>query len=276
MRIFVISIASAADRREAATRQLNAAGLDFEFFDAVERVADAFRRFDGFDRRLFKLNTGRVPLPGEIGCYASHKSLWERCVEFDEPIVVLEDDFLLADDFATAMRDVDSLIDAFGFIRLQSCGSDRRRFGRRLRSMRVLTDRDCAVRYLNNVPLCCLAYAISPAAAASLAGNCDVLGSPVDKYVQKTWQHSTPIFTLDKPIVWISEHAAESTIGVRQPKCRDVGFLACRIAYKCLGAYRRMLFNRAQIDRLAVEGFAPDQRLNKTATQTHAIQESST
>lgn len=82
MRIFVISIASAADRREAAVRQPNAAGL--EFVDAVERAADAFRYFDGHDRRLYKLNTGRTPLPGEIGCYASHKALWNRCIRFSD------------------------------------------------------------------------------------------------------------------------------------------------------------------------------------------------
>lgn len=274
MRIFVISIASAAERRAAAARQLNAAGLDFEFLDAIERVADAFRHFDGFDRRLYELNTGRVPLPGEIGCYASHKMLWNRCAELDEPIVILEDDFLLADDFAAALRNVDSLIHAFGFIRLQSCGSDRRRLGRGPRSTRVSSGRSCALRYLNNVPLCCLAYAISPSAAAALASNSGVLGSPVDKYMQKTWQHSTPIFALEKPIVSASELAVDSTIGVRQDKCRNFGLLVRRLAYKSFGAYRRMLFNRAQINRLAVEGFASDQRLNESAQHTTVIQES--
>ena len=46
MKIFVISLKTAADRREAAAKQLIKCGLEFEFFDAVERVADAFKHWE--------------------------------------------------------------------------------------------------------------------------------------------------------------------------------------------------------------------------------------
>jgi hypothetical protein len=34
----------------------------------------------------------KVNLPGVIGCFYSHYSLWEKCVNLDEPIMIFEDD----------------------------------------------------------------------------------------------------------------------------------------------------------------------------------------
>jgi GR25 family glycosyltransferase involved in LPS biosynthesis len=34
----------------------------------------------------------KISRPGVIGCFYSHYSLWQRCVQLDEPIIIFEDD----------------------------------------------------------------------------------------------------------------------------------------------------------------------------------------
>jgi GR25 family glycosyltransferase involved in LPS biosynthesis len=48
----------------------------------------------------FMIRHGRPFVPGEAGCHDSHDSAWQHCVGLDPPVVVLEDDFLLAPDAA--------------------------------------------------------------------------------------------------------------------------------------------------------------------------------
>lgn len=38
---------------------------------------------------------GKLSRPGVVGCFYSHYSLWEKCVELDEPIMIFEDDVKL-------------------------------------------------------------------------------------------------------------------------------------------------------------------------------------
>lgn len=35
---------------------------------------------------------GKMSMPGVIGCFYSHYSLWQKCMELDEPIMIFEDD----------------------------------------------------------------------------------------------------------------------------------------------------------------------------------------
>ena len=252
MRIFVRSLPVAARRRSEAARQLAGFRLEFEFFDAVARVKEAFTYFDGFDRRLYKLNTGRSPLPGEIGCFASHKALWQACVELNEPVVVLEDDFYLGPNFAEVITNIESLINTYGFVRLQSYRRARKkiRLSRFRNSYPLPKISGCRLRYLSNVPLGLIAYALSPKAAAALVESSRILDAPADKFLQKTWVHSTPIFGLDVPIVSHAENGNPSMIGVRQQKSRNIFHLIRRLVFKGVGEIRRGRFDREQIIRL--------------------------
>ena len=38
---------------------------------------------------------GKVSLPGVVGCFYSHLSLWIKCVELQQPIMIFEDDIVL-------------------------------------------------------------------------------------------------------------------------------------------------------------------------------------
>lgn len=55
---------------------------------------------------------------GELGCYASHYSLWEKCIELDEPICILEDDITLKEDFKEGLDFLEKHIQELGYARL--------------------------------------------------------------------------------------------------------------------------------------------------------------
>ncbi|HDZ9284767.1 TPA: glycosyltransferase family 25 protein, partial [Vibrio cholerae] len=93
MKIYVISLKNSLDRRASIEQQMTSHGLKFEFFDAIDGRIDPphplFANYD-YTKRLW-LTSGKMPMRGELGCYASHYLLWQKCVELNAPIVVLED-----------------------------------------------------------------------------------------------------------------------------------------------------------------------------------------
>ncbi|WP_120825990.1 glycosyltransferase family 25 protein [Helicobacter pylori] len=55
---------------------------------------------------------------GELGCYASHYLLWQKCIELNEAICILEDDTIVKDRFKESLEFCDKHINELGYIRL--------------------------------------------------------------------------------------------------------------------------------------------------------------
>ncbi len=255
MKVFVISLKHAATRRASIAGQLERAGVEFEFFDAIEGADRSSEFFDGIDARRYRLNALRDPLPGEVGCYASHLALWRDCVALRRPAVILEDDARLTDGFAERLELIDRLVREYGFVRLQ--GIDRRRAplkALRPAAYRVRSLEGSTLSYVSDVPLCMLAYAISPAAASALCNASTTLTAPVDKFLQQTWVHETPVFALEPPLVELSALACETTIGTRPRKSLNPLLLLARAMYKGFGELRRVGFDRRYLSRLELAG----------------------
>ncbi len=256
MKIFVISLAGSTDRRESVRQQFARVGVAFNFFDGIPGKNAAQRYFEGTDQRLYRLNTYRDPLDSEVGCYASHLELWKHSAATNEPLLILEDDCQLDDDFATAVTVVGSLIDRYKFLRLQ----DFHRQTAKLSSHATGPIQQVgkySIRYLPDVPLCLLAYAVHPVAAAKLAGASKILTAPVDKFMQRIWEHEVPIYALDPAPVRTSSHATNSTIGDRSNKHKTPALMLGRAAYKLRGELSRARFNKAQRKAIASSGETP-------------------
>lgn len=104
--IFVINMPSATDRRAAIARQLQALGLDAHWIaatrgkdmqpDEVARIYD-----EKSNRRYFR----RALSPGEIGCYVSHREVWQKMVDDNiSRAIIIEDDIRLTENFPSAIR----------------------------------------------------------------------------------------------------------------------------------------------------------------------------
>ena len=76
--------------------------LHFHFFPATD--ATKFKNGESplppqYSSKLTRFVKGKDLSFGEIACFSSHYRLWQKCVELDSPIIVLEDDIDFMQDF---------------------------------------------------------------------------------------------------------------------------------------------------------------------------------
>jgi glycosyl transferase, family 25 len=237
MKLYVISLKRSVERRDHVRGQLDPLPLEYEFFDALDGSVGHEAFFDRYDERRYLINCGRRATPGEIGCYASHLALWRLCVELDQPILILEDDFQLTTQFLDAVTLCNELIEQYGFIRLQE--------ETRARRQPVLERGEFTLCYYSKAPHSLMCYALHPSAARKLISQAKVLDAPVDVMVKMSWRHRQRLYGLVPYTALDSDHSHTSTIGFRgkHPKppavalqrfFTKVGWLwhACRINHQ--------------------------------------------
>ena len=115
MKALVINLEAATERRIFQERQLSHLGIAFERLPAFDKNAEEtadIPYWDTWERPL-----GRA----ERACLLSHQLAWQRVVDQDEPMLILEDDAILS---AKVPAMLDSLDSATGmdFITLETRG----------------------------------------------------------------------------------------------------------------------------------------------------------
>ena len=242
MKVFVISLLRSDARRAHVDQQLRTQDVDYQFFDALDGNAGYKIGFDSFDATQFILRTGRLATPGEIGCFASHRQLWRHCIELNEPILIMEDDFDLTKDFSAAVTEARAIIGRYGYLRLQTESR-----GKRVKHSRV---GKFSVYFYTKVPHGAAAYCISPKVARAFHLSSAILNAPVDVFIKSVWEHRQPLFGLFPYTVepnWMARH---STIGVRKKLRKDLPLRSARVVEKARELTRRALFNRGTFLKL--------------------------
>ncbi len=101
MENFVISLKKATTRREHIKEEFDKKGINFVFFDAIDKYSiNSFQEKYNicFDESNFTI--------GEKCCFASHVALWDYCVSKKlEYITIFEDDVLLSKESHLYLKD---------------------------------------------------------------------------------------------------------------------------------------------------------------------------
>lgn len=237
MQACVISLPQSGDRRAHIDAQFRACGIDFEFFDAVEGAETFSDHFEAHDEQAYLVNTGRTASPGEIGCYASHLTLWKRCVTLNTPLLILEDDARLEPNFSDAFDTAANLVEEFGFIRLQKEWKKRKTLVCRYAGFGVYS--------YPSFPLGAQCYAVSPVAARALISRSYLFSAPVDVFIKRYWEHGQPLFSLLPHAVSLS-HFSELTTIKREAGVRSLRLQTRRFVAKGKLVARRTSFNLLQ------------------------------
>lgn len=184
--------------------------LHFHFFDATDAT---------------KLKNGESPLPpqysskftrfvkgkdlsfGEIACFSSHYRLWEKCVELDLPIVVLEDDIDFMQDFCQIVEIIKS---PFEYVRL--IYTMDKKITHLQDNFYISFDKICGT----------MGYYLTPKAAQKFIKNARFWLFCVDDYMDMFFIHSVKnIIFLPFIIAEDSTNATQSTISGREkPKMK--------------------------------------------------------
>lgn len=202
--IYVISLKKSNERREYIANQFNAQNIDFIFFDAIDggdKSNPLLKRYN-YPKRLW-LTSGKMPTNGEVGCYASHYSLWEKCVEINKPIIVVEDDAKIYPNAEKTKAVVAEKVQKYGFLRLESV----------IRGESILLEQgaDYNICYMSDNFGGTRAYAIAPWAAKKLLNGSKRWSLPVDNYIGASYFHHVESYHLD-PNFAEDTRAFETTI----------------------------------------------------------------
>lgn len=119
MRVFVINMDRAVERRAAVKRRLGSCGVEPEFIPAVDgrQLSDSEARQQGYRASGF-----RQPLQAsEIGCALSHFRALRLFLETgEESCVILEDDAEVSSNFVEQVRRLERSIGGWDLIKLEN------------------------------------------------------------------------------------------------------------------------------------------------------------
>lgn len=210
MKIYVINLKESVERREQVRKKLDS--VNFEFFDAESIKKDPhhfiYSLYD--ERKTLKYKGYKLTTP-ELGCWASHISLWRKCVEDNTPLLILEDNIELFDDLNKQLDNIKKLTDKYGLVKLGNIFE---------RKHVVITVIDTTYSLISNLKGACgtSAYAITPTVAANYLSKTDGFFEPVDDFMDNEWRTKQTVYSYYPQLV--SRSDTVSTIGQRKVKLK--------------------------------------------------------
>ncbi|GLH57545.1 glycosyltransferase family 25 protein [Helicobacter ailurogastricus] len=151
---------------------------------------------------------------GELGCFASHYLLWQRCLDLQEPICVLEDDILLESHFFDSLENIEKHINSLHWVRLMHL------FPEQIHATQTQTTK------ISTIPhptwgSGTQGYIIDPTAAKAFIKASKHWVMPVDFVMENTYLHGVKNYVF-KPFA-ISEHV-ENALKGNISRDRDVSY----------------------------------------------------
>ncbi|WP_271272763.1 glycosyltransferase family 25 protein [Aliamphritea hakodatensis] len=245
MKVFVISLKQSTERREVVRQMLDEDDVSFEFFDAVDlSTSDIYSRYNKEETLKKK---GYVLTDPELGCFASHRALWQKCVDLEEPLLILEDNLQLNSSIRNSLSLLGKRVEGLGIIKL-GCIFDYDYF-----SVHRLNEEFEIVKYKKGASGTS-GYMISPDVAKHYLDCSSCFYQPVDDLMENEWLTNTPLYSVYPSI--ISRRVTKSTIGNRKDKKNTTFLMKVRSeAYR--GFYRlgRFLFNVKFLLKMKVKSF---------------------
>lgn len=223
-KIFIINLPRSQDRKKTLLHELSQIiddTITFEFFDGVDGNSSEVKKFsNNYNSLLTKCYIGRGLTMGERGCFASHYCLWQKCVELNEAIIVLEDDVKILKGFAEG---VDRIYRSdYEYVRLMMLNE---------RGIYAL-DEHFALTYSH--VLGTQGYYLTPKAAKKFLASAKLWRWGVDHFMDETHIHKVPnIIHIPSLLERNTDHV--SLIGKRKYRHWDL----FRLPRFCLGAIEK-------------------------------------
>ncbi len=214
MRIILINLARAADRRAKMQAQFDALGLPFEILEATDgrSLTDAERGLVDHDKRQ---RITPYPLSdNEIGCWLSHRRAMARVAESQDRMgVVAEDDIALTADFGKVLTAIEQMDTPFDFIFLH------RKFkkGEVFAPCRPLLPSYNLGR-IGYGSTGAFAYVASREGARKFIARTPRFAHAVDKEMHSYWANGLDLYNLDCPV---AEHADDGHSYINETRGHD-------------------------------------------------------
>ncbi|NYT63515.1 glycosyltransferase family 25 protein [Alcaligenaceae bacterium] len=207
--IYVISLQAAQDRKASMRQQLDALGVAYEFFDAVHGTQNPdhhlFKKYNDSKRALRRGANASLRL-SQLGCFASHYLLWEKCVQKRTPFIVLEDDAVLQAPFMSFYEHASEFAANYGLVWLQPSRKVAKQSGRFLEKIGPFKVKKFFKGFSGTT-----GYLITPATAQTLLDYSTEWIYPVDNTMDRFYEHKVEAIGLD-PVCLAQDDGFESFI----------------------------------------------------------------
>lgn len=208
MKLFIINLAQATERKALMTKQFE--NLDSKlkekyeiiFFNAINAQEKEHLDFKQYSKIKSLLFRGKELSDGERACFASHYTLWQKCIESNEPIIVLEDDVEILPHFWQELERIEQ--SEFAYVRLMY-----------LITKAKFYDLQKGFYFTFNNVSGTQGYYLTPTAAKAFIESAKSWYRPVDDYMDMFYIHKIPIVCV-KPV--IQEVGVNTTISGREQK----------------------------------------------------------
>ena len=197
MKTIVINLPYRTDRLKTFNENNS---IEYELYQAVDGKSISYERLkeQGYDvnHNWTDPILGTTLTKGEVGCFLSHWQIWNKCIEKNESIIVLEDDAILTDRFH--MEEIESLPYDFVYLAYHE-----------MREKIKIDDTFSKPVY----PYWTLAYMIRPEAARILVNNeakRNIL--PVDEYLPTMMKKLNVAGYTDNVVVPVSRQVQGSNV----------------------------------------------------------------
>jgi glycosyl transferase family 25 len=237
LKVFVISLDRAPDRRAHMESLLGALGLKAEFVSAVDGRALTPADLSQYDPRLARLDYRSEMTNTEIACYLSHYRIYERICRENLPLaLILEDDIQIEPNFLDAVGALAAQTDPeWTVARLQTQRG-------RLLNPRTEQDRGRQVCSLGESGLYQLdthvlggcAYLMRLSAARTMVSYARSISRPIDQTLDRFWENGIVPYVV-RPFPVRQHPQFDSEIGVRGKEA----YVKERPADALLGRLRR-------------------------------------
>lgn len=215
VRVFVISLESAIERRQHMTDVLSKIGITAEFFPAVDGRRLTTEQRNRYSSSLARRIYGCDMNDSEIGCYLSHDAIYEKMIrENIETALILEDDIDCVRDLKMVIDDLMAQ-DSWQLVRLMSSRG-------RVVAPRTSRDYGATLGKIGQRDLCRIdrgilgscAYLIRMQAAEAMHQYGRSIFMPIDQTLDRFWENGIVPLVLRPMPVW-HRNDLQSDIGER-------------------------------------------------------------
>lgn len=203
----VISLERSTERRERVRRELKNFSHEWTFLNAVDGFAlKALPK--SYDQAKVRRLQGHDLTLGEIGCYLSHLSAWQQCVQENKPMLVFEDDFVLGPETEAIIEDLMACRNLWGVVRLSGIHETQ--------DSTVKENQLYKLAINHGDPCGTACYLIQPEAAQTLINHSVEIYEAVDHFMEHFSKHGVRIYAAKPYPIGLSH--SKSTIVDRSDK----------------------------------------------------------
>jgi len=236
LKTFVINLAGSDERWETTSSRLKELNVSFERFEAVDGRKNQHPLFARYDDKRRQRYRSRALSGGELGCFTSHFLLWQKCVELDQPIIIMEDDLIISDRFCEAIAIAEEQIDNLQLLRLYGLFFKRRPYKK--------IDRFGSFDLIEHIkgPSGGQCYVLTPLAAKAFIQHAEVWYMAVDDYMDRYWSHCINCYSLMPFPIDLAD--VETQMNRSQKASLPLKVKLVKSGYGILESIRRFMYRR--------------------------------